>query len=129
MLQLALTTSHVTSIKGHFCAFNPYLICYKAFGSALCQLISYQIPDDNLNSRFSICTDVICCKQHFPDRSRTCMHTSMHTLYGQMHTYKHTYYICNEKQLILLSPARMNQISIELHCTWKITKYLQLLPF
>jgi len=108
MLQLALTTSHVTGIKGHFCAFNPYLICYEAFGSALRQLISYQIPGDNLNSGFSICTDVICCKQYFPDRFWTCMYTSMHGLYVQMHTYKHTHYICNKEHLILLSFLRMN---------------------
>lgn len=74
MLQLALTPSHATSIKGRFCAFSPDLICYEAFGSALCQLISYQIPDDNLNSRLSICTNIIPYKQ-IPD---ICAHIHAH---------------------------------------------------
>lgn len=108
VLQLALTTSYVTNIKGHFCAFNPYLICYEAFGSASCHLISHQISDDNLNSRFGICSDVIYCKQYFPDRFWTCTHTSRHTLYAQMHTDKHTCYTGNKEQLNLLSLSRMN---------------------
>lgn len=95
MLQLAMTTPHVTSIKGHFCAFNPYLICYEAFGSTLCQLISYQIPDDNLNSRFSTCTNVICCKQYLPDRLWTCTRTRPcpPRMYRCIHTDGHITYV------------------------------------